>query len=378
MKRVVLLILFVMLSFMPFTVDASEDEFIVNITTESITPDKVYVGDTVTIMIAIENVSISEDEKMWDPILFIDADFLDPSIRPYISLGEPDGVSLTYTGHAHIGDNIWPGDTIYGALTFTIAPDAPGGDYRIPVVLVGSRGKCTSGCSPFREGPLYVPVNVYHGLPAISISFDGYEPVASVDDTLAIGFTVKNVGTADASSISASIVSQYPGFVGQATFQDAVDELLPNDTASGTVAILGSGLEPGDYSIDLRIDYVDGKGSSYYRTKELAFTLTESAEATYEELGDQAMLDGQQAMDSKDYSAAVKYFARAEAYYSLGGFDEKASTAGTSCSAALDEKVSSEMPPPVACESHSYYLPVGLVVGALALFVGLVIGVRKK
>ncbi len=378
MKKVCIL-LFALLLLCPVAIGASADEFELEITNTGVFPTRINVGDTVSMEFTIENTSTDEEEKLWEGIVFIDEELLSESIASYITILEPDGVPVTYVGGNHSSTQLYPGEVTTVSLSFTIHGDAPGGSYLIPVTLTGRRGHCNLGCDPYRtDSPTYVSLNVIHGIPALSLSVSN-DNHAVYGDTVLIGFTVKNLGSANASQISAVFSSTYPSMVSQTNIQDNITTLAPGETLSGTVAVISSSLEVGDFSGELTVSYKDAKAQIYTQKKNVSFSIFTSDEATLEDFGNEAYDLGMVAYTDESYQQAIEYFAQAKGYYHLLNLtteEESCDEYIGMCFDAIEEDLT---PPPCPePESKNYLLLVGLGVGFIVTFLGIMAGMSKR
>jgi len=375
MKKILLLLLMLII-LCPTNTGASADEFALDISVTGMTPVKVYVGDTVTLTITVDNVSEDDGEKLWSPEIFIDADLMTSDVKDNITLHE-EGVSIEYNGINHQGKELWPGESASGALSFTVAPDAPGGLYRIPIVLVGKRGPCPQGCHPWREEPLYFSINVIHGIPAISI-IASEENVAILGDVLIIDFSLKNLGSAEALNMVPTLIGNYPNLVGQINIQDGKNTLQPDGTLNGSIVILTSSLEVGDYSIDIKMSYESADGKTYDKTKSVTFSVLLSGELTYEEQGNEAFTAAESYILSEDYENAIIQFSQAKVFYGLAELDDKVSECQDELDATFQSYLEYMIPPPPEPKEKNYLLIVGLIAGALSTFFGIMAGMARK
>lgn len=375
MKRFALILLLLVAS-LPALVGATEDEFALDVTVEQITPAKVYVGDTVNVTLNIANVSESDGEKLWDATVFIDETILDEDVREAITINEPDGVPVEYGGTQHQGDELWPGEETSVELSFTLDDDAPGGTYYIPVVLTGKRGPCPQGCHPWREEVITLSINVIHGLPAISLNISS-DNTAAEGETLSVGFTIRNLGSAPAYELEAMVASEYPSLVSQVNMPTDTGTLEPNGSVEGSVAIFTSSLGEGEFELRLDVSFEDAKGQQYSQKKSFSLSILPSQQASFEQQGDAAYDEGGSLLDSGDYKAAMEAFSRAKQLYVLSESDDKVSL----CEQKIDETYqaleTSLTPEPVE-ENDNYLLLIGLFTGAVAAFLGLTAGMIRR
>ena len=378
MKKVCILLLALLL-LCPVSVGASADEFELEITNTGVFPTRINVGDTVSMEFTISNVSSDEEEKLWEGVLFIDEELLSESVASYITIGEPDGVPVTYVGGGHSSTQLYPGETTTVTLTFTIKGDAPGGTYLIPVTLTGRRGHCNLGCDPYRTAnPINVSLNVIHGIPALSLSVSS-DNHAVYGDTVLIDFTVKNLGSADATQISASFSSSYSSMVSQTNIQDNKTTLEPGESLAGTVAIISSSLDVGDFSGDLTVTYKDAKAQTYTQKKSVAFSIFTSDEATLEDFGNDAFDAGMAAYGEASYKEAIEYFSQAKGYYHLINLAEEEASCDEYLSLSFDALEEELTPPPCPePESKNYLLVAGLGAGFILTLAGILMGMSKK
>ncbi len=378
MKKACIL-LFALLLLCPVAVGASADEFELEITNTGVYPTRINVGDTVSMEFTIENASEDEEEKLWDGILFIDEEILSTSIASYITILEPGGVPVTYVGGGHSNSQLYPGEVTTVSLSFTIHGDAPGGTYLIPVTLTGRRGHCNLGCDPYRtSNPTYVSLNVIHGIPALSLSVSS-DNHAVYGDTVLVGFTVKNLGSANASQIGAVFSSSYPSMVSQTNIQDNKTILEPGETLSGTVAIISSSLDVGDFSGELTVSYKDAKSQLYTQKKSVSFSIFTSDEATLEDFGNDAYDLGMGAYEGDSYQQAIEYFAQAKGYYHLLNLTTEEESCDEYISACFDAIEEDLTPPPCPVPaSKNYLLLVGLGVGFIVTLLGIMAGLSKR
>jgi len=361
-----------------FSVSCSEDEFSLDLSVTNITPTKIYTGDTVSITVEIANVSSDSSEKLWGSVIFIDQELLDTDLLEHMTINEPEGVVVQYDGNEHQGTEVWPGDVVYSTLTFTLDDNAPGGVYQIPIALTGKRGPCNQGCHPWREDSIFTSINVIHGIPAVSITFLDHN-LATIGDTLMIDFTLKNLGSDDAMELSPSISSDYPSLVGQINLKENQTIIQPSQTLDGTIAIYTSSVGTGDFEIELLLAYQDRKDINYEQSKSVSFSVLESNELTYEELGDAHYESAQEYLSNGDYKNAIVMFSQAKGYYGMAGADEKSDL----CVQGLDEVYGSLSesltPEPVVKLKDQYYLlVVGLAVGFVVTMIGFIAGMARS
>ncbi|MHC1604923.1 MAG: COG1361 family protein [Candidatus Methanofastidiosia archaeon] len=369
-------IFFVLMLFLPAIIFAINGDFVIFLTTENISPEKVYAGDTVYLTISVENASLDEGEKLWDAKIFVDQDVMSEQVASNIVINEPDGISIEYTGNEHPGKEIWPGESEVGILSITVKGDAPGGSYPIPVVLTGKRGPCPEGCSPWREEPLYVSVKVIHGIPALSATFPE-ENTAVFGDTLTIPFTLKNLGSSEALDILPEMILDQPSFVGQVNIQDNKNNLMAGESIDASIAIITSSLGTGEFFLEVKVHYKDSKDKTYLLTKNVAFSILESGKKTYEELGNEAFQSGEDYFTNQEYELAIEFYSKAKGFYEAANLLQNS----LQCQQKIEESFTllkeSQQPPPQQFKNRNYLLIVGLVMGALAAFLGLAAGIAK-
>lgn len=376
--RKMLVAVIALLVLLPAPVLGSADEFELNITNTGVFPSLISVGDTVSLQFTIDNVSTNAGEKLWGGLLFIDTDLLSATVADSITPLEPDGVPVRYTGSAHQGSELWPGESTTAVLTFSIRSDAPGGTYLIPVVLTGKRGTCNLGCDPWREEPIYVSLNVIHGIPALSITASSSNE-AMLGNTLIINFSVRNLGSSFASSIAASFTSNASSLVSQVNISDNVTRLEPGDSLSGTVAIITSSLDLGEYNGLITVTFKDAKNKSYTQQRSVTFSVVPSDERTMEDHGNEAYDQGVTLHDAGDYEAAIDYLSRAKGYYSLAGMPEEVEMCNELIALSFDAIEELLTPPPCPePESQNNLLLVGLLVGFAATLAGVFIGLSRS
>ncbi|MBN1786697.1 MAG: hypothetical protein JW825_06915 [Candidatus Methanofastidiosa archaeon] len=376
-KAITILLLSSLMIISPIALAASADEFALDISVTSMTPAKIYTGDTVTLTVEISNVSTDSSEKLWGALIFIDQTLINQNLLDYMTIYDPEGVSVEYDGNEHQGTEIWPGDVVYADITFKLDENAPGGVYQIPIVLTGKRGPCTQGCHPWMEEPIYYSINIIHGIPALSISFSENN-IATLGDTLMIGFTLKNLGSDDAMNITPSIVSDYPSLVGQINLSGDQTTLQPNQTLDGTMAIYTSSVGVGEYNIQLYVDFADRKSKTYLQKKSVSFSVLESSELTYEERGDALYDSALGHYSESDYKNAIIDFSVAKGFFDMAGAEEKSSSCATYLDTIYLELETSLTPEPVVEEiEHFYLLIVGLVAGFVATISGFLLGMSK-
>ncbi|HOP09460.1 MAG TPA: hypothetical protein PLC12_04510 [Candidatus Methanofastidiosa archaeon] len=360
---------------------AAAEDFALELEVVDVDPVSISVGDTVTLVVEVTNVSTDTTEKLWDAVMFIDQELIDQTLLSHMTINEPDGAPVLYEGNDHIDSYLRPGETATATLTFTLDNELAGGNYQIPLVLTGKRGPCSQGCSPWREDPIYFSINVIHGIPALSISFSDNN-IATEGDTLMLGFTLKNLGSDDAMEMEASIASEYPSFVGQVNLSETVSTLGPNETLTGTIAVFTSAIGVGEFEIQLFINYSDRNGKVYEQSKTVSFKVLESSELTYEEMGDASYASAVEYYSSKDYKSAILDFALAKELYDMAGVDDKSEECSQYLDTIYSELVVSLTPDPVVeTIGKNHYLVVGLGVGFIVTLIGLLAGfarVKKK
>ena len=378
MKKVCILLLALLL-LCPMSVSASADEFELEITNTGVYPTRINVGDTVSMEFTISNISTDEEEKLWDGVMFIDQEIISESTASYITIIEPEGVPVTFVGGNHSSTQLYPGETTTVTLSFTIHGDAPGGSYLIPVTLTGRRGHCNLGCDPYRtDNPTYVSLNVIHGIPALSLSVSD-DNHAVLGDTLLIDFTVKNLGSADASQISAVFSSTYASMVSQTNIQNNQTTLEPGKTLGGTIAIITSSLDVGEFAGELTVTFKDAKSQTYTQKKNVSFSIFTSDEATLEDFGNEAYELAIEAYNVPSYEEAIEYFSQAKGYYHLLNMSTEVEDCDNYiglCFNAIEEELT---PPPCPePESRNYLLLAGLGTGFVVTLAGILAGLSKR
>lgn len=376
-KAISLLLLLIIILFAPLDIRASADEFELEINVVDVSPNKIYTGDTVSLNVEVANVSTDEDEKLWGGLLFIDQELIDQTLLEHMTIEDPEGVTVEYDGNEHQGTEVWPGDIVYSTITFTLDNEVPGGVYQIPISLIGKRGPCNQGCHPWREEAIYFSINIIHGIPAISISFSENN-IATLGDTLMIDFTLKNLGSDEAMELEPRIVSDYPSLVGQINLAEEQTTLAPGNTLEGTMAIFTSSIGVGEYGVELELSFTDRKGKSYKQSKSVSFSILESSELTYEEMGDIKFSSAMDHYSNNDYENAIMDFALAKGFYNMADADDKSESCTEYLEEAylnLEESLTPE--PVVETIGKNYYLLVGLAVGFVVTMVGLLAGFAK-
>jgi len=373
-KAISILLMFILLLVYPLDICATEDEFELDINVVAVNPTKIYTGETVTLTVEIANVSSDSSEKLWGAVIFIDQTLISESLLEHMTIDEPEGSPVVYDGNEHQGTEVWPGDTVYSTITFTLDNNAPGGVFQLPLVLTGKRGPCNQGCHPWREDPSYFSINIIHGIPALTISFSENN-IATVGDTMMVDFSMKNLGSDDAIEIEPRIVSEYPSLVGQINIVDDVTTLAPNNTLNGTLAIFTSSVGVGEFEIELYVAYADRKGKAYEQNKSVTFSVLESSELTYEEMGDSYYSTAMEHYSNNEYKEAVLALSLSKGLFDLAGADDKSESCSQYLGSIYLELEESLTPEPVVeTIGKDYYLVVGLAVGFAVTLIGLLAG----